>query len=100
MKFNIRHSDTQKHVFYKNDENTINNSFIESHKRFWIYYRKCLEMTNNTFSVELSCTFLFIVLNVNALCDAYAVQRKHTELPKCNGIYIIFHYSKLLDVAL
>ena len=50
-----------------------------SHIRFLIYYGLCLKTAVNVF-------FIDFIVNFNAVCDAYTVQRHYTVLLKTNRI--------------
>ena len=53
---NMNHSCVQKYISFKNGINFFNFSCTGSHKRLWLYYVLCPEMTGGVFLVKL-CDF-------------------------------------------
>ena len=61
----------------KKSLNKINILLLRSHKVFSMYYVLCLELVDKCI---FNCVSWFVstMLNFNALCDAYTVQRHYT----------------------
>ena len=62
----------------------------DSIKRLLMYYRVCLEMARNLFTVMLWILF-FILLNRRALSGAYADYKQYTKLFQKNEMYSIIY---------